>query len=268
MLRKYAKRDLRPVEVIILLRYREELTKRVLELGCGAGRVTGYLGALSPNVHAIDLSPTMIDYCRRTYPNVTFEVADLRDLSKFGDGQFDVVTAWANVLDVLGDAERRRVFREIRRILSSIGLLIMSSHNLAYVPHIRTPSQLHYHDPARFAVDIARLPRAVVNRWRLRPYEHTGAGFAILNDISHDFRALHYYISREEQARHFEQEHYQLLECLDDDGRLVVSEDAARQSELHYVARSRSTVLTSRETLRDGASGREARQQLETTGAL
>ena len=240
LLRKYATRNLRPVEVIILLRYRNELTKRVLDLGCGGGRVTGYLGVLSPDVHAIDLSPTMVNYCRKTYSDVAFEVVDLRNLSKFGDAQFDVVTAWGNVLDILGDMERRRVLHDIRRILSSQGLLIMSSHNLAYAPRIRTPTQLRYHDPARLALDIARLPRAYINRRRLKPYEHTDVGFAILNDVSHDFRALNYYISRDGQARQFEQERFELLDCLDDDGLLVLwGDDAARQSELHYVARSR-----------------------------
>ncbi len=241
LLRKYTTRTLRPVEGIILLRYRNELTKRVLELGCGGGRVTGYLGVLSPDVHAIDLSPTMVNYCRKTYPDVAFEVADLRDLSKFGDAQFDVVTAWGNVLDVLADTERRRVLRDIRRILSRQGLLIMSSHNLAYAPRIRTPTQLRYRDPARLAVDIARLPRSLVNRRRLKRFEHTGAGFAILNDVSHDFRALNYYISRDAQGRQFEQEHFELLDCLDDDeGRVVLAgDDAARHNALHYVARSR-----------------------------
>jgi len=117
----------------------------------------------------------------------------------------------------------------------------MSSHNLAYAPRIRTPTQLRYHDPARLAVDIARLPRAYVNRRRLKPYEHIEVGFAILNDVSHDFRALNYYISRDEQARQFEEEHFELLDCRDDDeGRLVLAgDDAARHNVLHYVARSR-----------------------------
>jgi len=229
------------VEVIILLRYRDELTRRVLELGCGGGRVTGYLGVLSLDVHAIDLSPTMVSYCRKTYPEVAFEVADLRDLSKFGEAQFDVVSAWDNVLDILGDEERRRVLRDIRRILSSQGLFIMSSHNLAHAPHILTPTQsLRYHDPARLVVDIARLPRAYVNRRRLKRYEHINADFAILNDVSHDFRALHYYISRDGQARRFEEEDFELLDCLDEDGRPVYSgDDETQQSDLHYVARSR-----------------------------
>ena len=36
-------RELRPAEVMILVRYREALSRRVLEIGCGAGRLLGYV---------------------------------------------------------------------------------------------------------------------------------------------------------------------------------------------------------------------------------
>ena len=38
-----------------------------------------------------------------------------------------------NVLDVFDDAERRRVLADLRALLAPDGLLIFSSHNLAYV---------------------------------------------------------------------------------------------------------------------------------------
>ncbi len=53
---KYARRDLRPVEVILLVRHREALSGRVLELGCGTGRVTGFISALGGAVLGIDVS--------------------------------------------------------------------------------------------------------------------------------------------------------------------------------------------------------------------
>ena len=130
----YATRDLRPVEATLLDRYRDALAGRVLELGCGAGRLTGHLCELAQIVHGVDISPAMVAYCRQTYPRGTFSEGDLRDLSRFESGSFDVVVAPFNVLDVLGDAERRRVLKEIRRILDSGGLLIMSSHNRGYAP--------------------------------------------------------------------------------------------------------------------------------------
>src|SRR5437868_1444323 len=77
----FASRELRPVEVTLLVRYRDELRGRVLELGCGAGRLTGYVVDLAETAVGLDVSPAMVDYCRAHYPEGRFEVGDLRDLS-------------------------------------------------------------------------------------------------------------------------------------------------------------------------------------------
>src|SRR5690348_9366720 len=61
---KYTGRSLRPAEVMILVRHRDEIGPRVLDLGCGAGRLTGYLADLWPEVHGIDVSPAMLEHCR------------------------------------------------------------------------------------------------------------------------------------------------------------------------------------------------------------
>ena len=136
----YATRALRPPEVVLLLRHAESLAGRVLELGCGAGRITGYLGARGGEVLGIDISPAMIDYCRKQYPELAFELGDLSDLSAHPDRSRDVVVAEFNVLGVLDDVERKRVLREIQRILSDDGLLIFSAHNLAFLPSVPKPT--------------------------------------------------------------------------------------------------------------------------------
>ena len=84
---------LRPVEVMLLVRYREALPGRTLELGSGAGRLTGYLIEVGSDVHGIDISPAMIAYCRDRYPRGTFSGADLRAVKTIPDGPFDVVVA-------------------------------------------------------------------------------------------------------------------------------------------------------------------------------
>ena len=85
LVEKYATRDLRPAEVMLLVRYREALAGRVLELGCGAGRLTGYLAQLAESVHAIDVSHSMVARCRQLYPAVSVEQRDL-DLSPLAAG--------------------------------------------------------------------------------------------------------------------------------------------------------------------------------------
>lgn len=238
LVRRYATRDLRPAEVMLLVRYRETLTGRVLELGCGAGRLTGYLAQLAESVHAIDVSHAMAAACRQRYPAVTVEQRDLRDLSPLADGSFDVVVAPFNVLDALDDSDRRRVLDQAWRILSPDGLLMMSSHNRAAAAGIRDAMSLRHGGPLRAAATLVRLPRWHRNRRRLLPFERAEAGYAILNDSSHDFAALHYYIGRDDQQRQLAEHGFELLECLDGEGsRVAPGADATGSSELHYVAR-------------------------------
>src|SRR5689334_48772 len=125
----YSHRDVRSVETTILVRYRDDLAGRVLELGCGAGRLTGHLQEIAEDVHAIDVSPTMLRACLAAYPGVRGEIGDIRDLSGFGDHSYDAIVAGFGVLDVLNDPERRAALAHLRRILVPGGLLVFSSHN-------------------------------------------------------------------------------------------------------------------------------------------
>jgi len=234
----YATRELRPAETLLLERHRRELSGRVLELGCGAGRLTGHLAEISREVHGVDLSPAMVDYCRRTYPNADFTVGDLRDLSAFASGSLEVVVAPFNVIDVLDDSERRRVLREIARVLAEPGLLIFSSHNLHYAPSIARPTRIEERTPRGVARSLRGLLRRVRNRRRLAPLQRRERDYAVLVDEAHDFSLLHYYIARDAQARQLAEEGYELLECLSLAGRPVGPGDTCADcSELYYVAR-------------------------------
>jgi SAM-dependent methyltransferase len=234
----YATADLRPPEITVLLRHRDALAGRVLELGCGAGRLTRYLTLLAEHVHGIDVSEPMLAHCRATLPQATFSRVDLRDLTGFGDGSFDAVVAPFNVLDVLDDAGRREVLGQVRRILPAGGLLVMSSHNRAYAPRLRTPVHVESRSPRRLAANVVRLPRRLRNHRRLAPYVRSERDYAVLNDEAHDYSLLHYYVGRDAQDRQFRDTGFELVECLDLDARPVAQgEDAPASSELHYVAR-------------------------------
>jgi SAM-dependent methyltransferase len=240
LLRDYTGRTLRAPEVMLLVRYREALTGRVLELGCGGGRLSGYLLELARDFRGLDISTTMVQYCRRLYPKGVFEEQDLRQLAPYPDGQFDVVFAPYNVLDVLDDGERHRVLAEIRRILGDGGLLMMSSHNLAYAPSIPKPTSVRARDPLRRALELLRVPRRVSNYRRLRGLQRGDQDHAVLVDEAHDYAILHYYIGRDAQERQLALAGFELLECLDLHGRRVIrGERAASDPELHYVARRR-----------------------------
>lgn len=66
-------------------------TERVLDLGCGDGRITAAIAALVPGgeVLGVDSSPEMVRYARATYsagshPNLSFALHDFRDLPVLG----------------------------------------------------------------------------------------------------------------------------------------------------------------------------------------
>jgi len=240
LVKAYATRDLRPVEALLLRRYRGALSGRVLELGCGAGRLTGYLAELASTAHGVDISPAMLQRGRRAYPKAVFSETDLRDLSAFGAGSFDVVVAGYGVIDVLDDEERGCALDEAHRVLAAGGLLVMSSHNRDYAPRIEEPLRLRGRGPLRMAITLVRMPRWRRHRRRLLALERNEPGYAVLNDVSHDFSALHYYILRDAQERQLAAHGFELHECLDLDGRTVDGDhDAPDCPELHYVARTR-----------------------------
>lgn len=235
---EYAKRELRPPEAALFDRFGAELAGRVLELGCGAGRVTGHLIGRARSVEALDLSPAMIAYCRASYPGASFSVGDLGDLSRFRSRSFEAVVASFCVLDVLDDPARRRALGEIRRVLEPGGMLIASSHNLHYAPRIAKPPYIRSRSPVRVLQNLVRLRLRMRNYRRLRALERFETDYAILVDEAHDFSLLHYYVSRDAQARQLTAQGFELLECLALDGSPVgPGEAAAGCPELYYAAR-------------------------------
>jgi SAM-dependent methyltransferase len=234
----YRRHRLRPAEAVLLERYRDELAGRVLELGCGGGRITGHLVPIASSLHGIDIASDMVGHCRRAFPRATFSEGDIRDLSALGTASADAVVAGFNVIDVLTHDERGPFFDEVHRILSPGGLVIFSSHNLASAPLVKGPLQTLSRNPVRAANRVARLPRSLRNRRRLEPMQRFETDYAIVNDVANDYALLHHYIARDGEERELAEHSFALLECLELSGAVVApGQDAYGCHELHYAAR-------------------------------
>lgn len=241
----YAVTGITTVEAALLARHAAALRGPVLELGCGAGRVTRVLAALSGDVLALDVSPGMVAACRANVPSARVELGDLLALAGRPDGSAGAVVAAANVLDVLGDADRRATLARLHRLLTPGGLLLFSTHNRDFAGLAEHPTRLI--DPpadrspraiARAAWRARRAPARLRNRRRTRPYLEDEPGYAIVNDGAHDNRFVHYHVGRDAQERQLVAAGFALVDCLDLEGRHVApGARAAQSSALHYAAR-------------------------------
>jgi SAM-dependent methyltransferase len=247
----YAHTALQPAEALILARYREALTGRVLDVGCGAGRILAYLVALDADAVGIDISSRMVEHCRRRFPGVDIRLGDLADLPATVEGPFHSVLLSDNVLDVFDDDQRRRVLRDVRDLLGPGGLLVFSAHNLASrdratvsaAPPAGTGSRvvglIRKVTDRQIGWLVRRLlstPRRMLNRRRLGPLQYRGSDHAVVNDDAHDFGLLHYYIGSVAQQRQLSELGYRLIEVREFSGPAVPLGEEGQEGSLYYVA--------------------------------
>jgi SAM-dependent methyltransferase len=114
---------------------------RVLDVGCGAGRVLVYLQEQGLNVTGIDVSPRAVRVCRRRgIKNVSSMPAE--DL-RFPRGSFDTVVLFGNNFGIMGTPESTmRMFRDIERVASPNGIVLASSRDPKATEQ---PAHIRYH---------------------------------------------------------------------------------------------------------------------------
>jgi 2-polyprenyl-3-methyl-5-hydroxy-6-metoxy-1,4-benzoquinol methylase len=118
---------------------------RVLDLGCGSGRIMNRLAELYPKsrFRGVDLSPEAIgaaqkEASREKLGNIEFEIADLSRFDETAEaGAYDLVTTFDAVHD---QAAPLRVLRGIQRTLKPEGVYLMqdirgSSHHHENIEH-------------------------------------------------------------------------------------------------------------------------------------
>jgi SAM-dependent methyltransferase len=96
----------------------------VVDLGCGPGRITGYLATLGLDVFGVDLSPGMIEVARRAHPMLRFEVASM-DALALPDASLAGAVAWYSIIHT-PPHRLPALFAQIARVLQPDAVLALA----------------------------------------------------------------------------------------------------------------------------------------------
>lgn len=95
---------------------------RVLDAGCGTGRIAARLSELGYDVVGVDVDPTMLAEAKRAAPTLDWRLADLSRLEL--DETFDVVVLAGNTIPLLEPGTLAATCHRLAAHLEPAGLLV------------------------------------------------------------------------------------------------------------------------------------------------
>lgn len=137
---------------------------RVLDAGCGPGRVGGYLHAAGHRVVGVDVDPVLIAAAEEDHPGPRWLVGDLAELDLPARGipaAFDGIVCAGNVMTFVAPSTRGAVLRRLRAHVAADGRAAIGF------------GAGRGYDFDEFLHDAARAgwaPDLVLATWDLRPF--------------------------------------------------------------------------------------------------
>ncbi|GAB3583351.1 class I SAM-dependent DNA methyltransferase [Calidifontibacter terrae] len=155
--------------------------RRVLDAGCGAGRMMPLLADLGCVVEGVDLSAEMIRRAQVDHREFPSQVGTLTALP-FGDDAFDGVFSWYSTIHN-PDSDLPQIFGEIRRVLRAGGVVLVGfqtgdgvadvsasyrrrGHEITLKRYRRTPDWMVEQLAAAGFREVARLSRGAADHER------------------------------------------------------------------------------------------------------
>lgn len=101
---------------------------RILDAGCGPGRVGGYLAAAGHDVVGVDVDPALIAAAEQDHPGPRWLVGDLAELDLPARGipePFDLIVSAGNVMTFVAPSTRGQVLSRLRAHLADDGRVVI-----------------------------------------------------------------------------------------------------------------------------------------------
>ncbi|MFM8303062.1 MAG: class I SAM-dependent methyltransferase [Actinomycetota bacterium] len=150
--------------------------RRVLDAGCGTGRVAIELAARGFEVVGVDLDPGMLGTARAKAPALRWVEADLARIAgsvgpsgAAGEAEFDLVVLAGNVMIFVAPGTEGAVVRAMRSLLVDGGLLVAGFQ--------LRPDRVALADYDRWAAEAGLVPVARWATWDREPF--TGGDYAV-----------------------------------------------------------------------------------------
>jgi SAM-dependent methyltransferase len=136
---------------------------RVLDFGCGCGRLTRYLDRSDYEAFACDLNLDLVAWCQQNLPNVRTVRNNSAPPLPFGDASIDFAYL-LSVLTHLPEAAANAWLTDLSRLLAPGGVLVVTTHGLPALETIRTSKQHREMFGLTDEFAVAELARAVAER--------------------------------------------------------------------------------------------------------
>lgn len=146
---------------------------RILDAGCGPGRVGGRLAELGHTVVGVDIDPVLIAAAEAEHPGPVWLARDLAELDLPADGvsePFDVIVSAGNVMTFLAPATRRDVLARLRAHLAPEGRLVVG---------FGSGRDYEFDDFYADAAASGLTDELRLSSWDLRPFDPTASTFLV-----------------------------------------------------------------------------------------